>query len=674
MAMLDESGFVVAKQQRVGRKFKRLDRPLRTIEFLSDVELACIPTGEAFVFDSEVYPNFFYVAFKHIRSGKYVAFERSPEMDFDPAKLRWMLWRFLVVGFNSIKFDMPIIQWAMMGATTEQLHSMANFIIREEAWPFRVEKEYKIKLFDYNHIDLIEVAPLQGSLKLYTGRIHCKRMQDLPIEPGTVLTQEEASIIRPYCCNDLDNTELLYTELFPQIDLRTQLGKEYQIDLRSKSDAQLAEAVINKELQKLTGFWPRKLQSNEVPDSFKYDVPNWVQFESDELNRALTQISKATFHLDAMGSPMWPAGLGELEKSKTGGESWVLRVNINGTIYKMGMGGLHSQESNVAHIAGPDEIIADNDVESFYPRIIINERLYPPHLGEAFLTVYEGIVNRRLDAKRTGNKVVSDSLKITINGSFGKLGNRYSTLYAPKLLLQVTLTGQLALLMLICMLSAAGIQVIQANTDGIVLKYPRSMHATVRAVIEAWEARTNFKTEETRYAGLYSRDVNNYLATKLKQDKKTGEWLPEVEACKTKGVYSELGSALNSRLSKNPETLICSDAVQALLMKGTPIVQTIRQCKDLRRFVAVKNVKGGGEKGGYYLGKVVRWYYARNEPGFIAYTGSGNKVAKSDNAKPVMDLPDEFPIDINYDWYMHEATKMLYDCGYLRRARTLELF
>lgn len=672
--LLDESGFIVAKHQRIGRKFKRLNRALRPIEFLTDVELACIPTGEAFVFDSEVYPNFFYLAFKHLRSGKYVAFERSPAMDFNPDKLRWMLWRFLVVGFNSIKFDMPVIQYAMQGATTEQIHAMGSFIIGEEAWPFRVEKEFKIKLFDYNHIDLIEVAPLQGSLKLYTGRIHCKRMQDLPIEPNTIITAEEADIIRPYCCNDLDNTELLFLELWPQIELRIQLGKEYQIDLRSKSDAQLAEAVINTELKKLTGAWPRKLLSAEVPDSFMYDVPAWVQFQSQELNAALLMISKASFFLDAMGSPMWPHGLGEAEKAASGNDKWVLRVNINGTPYKLGMGGLHSQESNIAHIAGPNEIIADNDVESFYPRVIINERLFPPHLGEAFLIVYEGIVKRRLEAKRTGNKVVSDSLKITINGSFGKLGNRYSTLYAPKLLLQVTITGQLALLMLIEMLEAAGIRVISANTDGIVLKYDVGMHGIVRAVIEEWERRTNFKTEETRYAGIYSRDVNNYLATKLKQDKKTKEWLPEVEECKVKGVYSEKGSALNSRLSKNPETLICSDAVQALLMSGTPIVKTIRECRDLRRFVAVKNVKGGGEKGGYFLGKVVRWYYAKNEPGYIAYTGSGNKVAKSDGAKPVMDLPEEFPADINYDWYMHEATKMLYDCGYLRRARTLELF
>ena len=513
--LLTEEGFILAKSQRAGRKLKRPDRPLKPVHFLTDVELACIPTGDAFVFDSEVYPNFFYLAFKHLASGRYVAFERSPMTDFDPNKLRWMLWRYLVIGFNSIRFDVPVIQYAMTGKTTEEIHNLASFIINTDAWPFRVEKEFGFKINDYNHIDLIEVAPLQGSLKLYTGRIHCQRMQDLPIEPNTVLTEEDASIVRPYCCNDLDNTELLYNELKPQIDLRIQLGKEYEIDLRSKSDAQLAEAVINKEIQKLTGFWPRKLQSNEVPDCFSYDVPSWVSFESQELRNAVSMIAQASFYLDGFGSPMWPAGLGEKKET---GEGYELKVSINGVPYKMGMGGLHSQETTIAHIAQADEIISDNDVESFYPRIVLNEELFPPHIGRAFLEVYNSIVTRRLKAKADGIKVVADSLKITINGSFGKLGNRYSTLYAPKLLLQVTITGQLGLLMLIERLSNVGATIIQANTDGIVVKYKKHMHAAVRAAIAEWERITNFKTEETRYAGLYSRDVNNYLATKLKQD------------------------------------------------------------------------------------------------------------------------------------------------------------
>lgn len=365
-----------------------------------------------------------------------------------------------------------------------------------------------------------------------------------------------------------------------------------------------------------------------------------------------------------------------------------LKVTIGGSTYKLGMGGLHSTEKKTAHYATDEIILADNDVESFYPRIILNQKLFPQHLGEAFLQVYNAIVETRIHAKneaakakKAGDKAgakrwktIADSLKVTINGSFGKLGNKYSTLYAPQLMLQVTITGQLVLLMLIEMLEEAGISVISGNTDGIVSKYHKDRHNDVRAIIAEWEKRTNFKTEETRYSAVYSRDVNSYVAIKTDGGDEEARFLDERLGVKTKGAYCERGSALNSILSKNPEALICSDAVISFLKNGTPVEKTIRECKDVRRFVSVKNVKGGGEKNGLYLGKVVRWYYPKNEAGYISYVGSGNKVGKTDGARPLMDLPPEFPDDVNYEWYINEAVDMLYDCGGLRKAETASLF
>jgi hypothetical protein len=241
-------------------------------------------------------------------------------------------------------------------------------------------------------------------------------------------------------------------------------------------------------------------------------------------------------------------------------------------------------------------------------------------------------------------------------------------------MLQVTITGQLVLLMLIEMLEDAKIAVISGNTDGIVSKYHKDRHNEVRAIIAEWERQTNFKTEETRYSAVFSRDVNSYCAIKTDGGEPEARFLDERLGVKTKGAFSERGSALNSILSKNPEALICTDALISFLKNGTSIEKTIKECKDIRRFLSVKNVKGGGEKNGVYLGKVVRWYYPKNEAGYIAYVSSGNKVGKTDGARPVMDLPTEFPEDVNYDWYINEAIEMLYDCGAKRVAETAPLF
>lgn len=676
--MLNERGFIVSKKGQVAEKLAPSVRAkLKQVEIMSDEELQKVPSGSVFVFDVEVYSNFFFVAFKCLLNGKYVVFERSPDYQFNETKLLWMMWRFCIVGFNSRNYDLPIISYAIKGASCEEIKRASDFIILENNTPFAFEKAFKVQIGNYNHIDLIEVAPLKGSLKLYAGRLHAPRMQDLPYNEGTLLTREEAEVLRLYCCNDLDNTQYLFEELSPEIKLRTEMSEEYRVDLRSKSDAQVAEAVINSELQKVLGYYPRKPTISEGT-ILQYNLPEFIGYSTPALQAVLQTVLNARFELDALGSPIMPKAL---EK---------LTVRLGKSTYKLGMGGLHSTEKSVCHVAAAEShtILSDNDVESFYPRIILNQRLFPTHLGEAFLQVYESIVTRRIHAKKEAAKskkagdkeaakrwkVVADSLKITINGSFGKLGNKYSTLYAPQLMLQVTITGQLVLLMLIEMMEEAGIEVISGNTDGIILKYNETRHSDVRAVVAAWEERTNFKTEETRYDAVYSRDVNSYIAVKSEGGDAEARFLDERLGCKTKGAFSERGSALNSILSKNPETLVCIDAVLQFIKNRIPIEKTVKECKDIRRFVSVKNVKGGGQKNGIYLGKVVRWYYALNEPGYISYVGSGNKVGKTDGAKPLMDLPDELPSDIDYNWYIKEAIEMLYDLGYYKKATTGSLF
>lgn len=692
---LDKDGFVVAKSQRViDRTALNLSRTLKPLNFFTWEELQAVPPGSVFHFDSECYPNMWLLMFMCDKTDKIVSFEISPANELNINLLRWMLWRYTIIGFNSRKYDAPMISYAMTGVNAEQLKGANDFLIlstqddfgREKAattWDF--EQKYKLIVEQYNQIDMIEVAPLQGSLKLYAARLHCQRMQDLPYSPDHWLSEQEAEIVRMYCGNDLANNKLLYRNLLPQLDLRAELGREYDLDLRSKSDAQLAEAVINSELKKLIGYWPKKPELAHGI-KLKYNIPTFIQYQSPVLNKMLDDLREAEFALDGQGSPMWPQGLGELEKSSTSKMIWQLKVKIGENIYKMGMGGLHSQEKSISHYATPDLIIEDDDFDSFYPWIIIHQRLFPEHLGEPFLIVYEKIVRTRMHAKGMAKKckecgdkegekrwkVIADSLKITINGSFGKLGNKYSTIYAPQLMLQVTITGQLVLLMLIEQLELNGIKCISANTDGVVSIFHPNQNKLKRDIIRKIELITNFTTEATRYASTHNRDVNNYLALKLKQ--KDGEWTNEIEEVKVKGIYSERGSALNSVLSKNPETLICSDALQQFLKSGIPIEKTISECKDIRRFVAVKNVKGGGAKDGIYLGKVVRWYYAQGEHGFIEYAGSGNKVPKSDGAKPLMDLPDEFPQDINYNWYIKETREMLFDIGVLQKPTTMPLF
>jgi hypothetical protein len=267
-------------------------------------------------------------------------------------------------------------------------------------------------------------------------------------------------------------------------------------------------------------------------------------------------------------------------------------------------------------------------------------------MGEPFLRVYREIVEQRLAAKHAGDKVKADALKITINGSFGKFGSKWSALYSPDLLIQTTLTGQLALLMLIEALEVAGIAVVSANTDGVVIKCPVNKQNVMDDIVFEWETCTGFNTEATNYRSLYSRDVNNYLAFKLGG------------GFKAKGAYASAG------LSKNPSNEICTDAVVAFLNDGTSIEDTVHACWDISRFVTIRSVKGGAiDQQGHYLGKAVRWYYSTTAQGPIRYRLNHYTVARSYGAQALMDLPDQFPSDVDFDLYIAEAQTILKDIG-----------
>lgn len=611
------------------------------VPLFTDAELvAATYARDKFVFDIEVYPNYFLIAFQSLTSGKIVYFEMSPGATFDAGKLAWVMNGFCLVSFNGNNYDLPIAALALAGKDNDHLMWATEEIILRNERGDDILKKSKVKRLRLNHIDLIEVAPLRASLKIYSGRLHAKRMQDLPFVPGTVLSPEQIAIVRWYCCNDLANTALLYHELEEQIKLRETLGLRYGIDLRSRSDAQIAEAVITHEVAKANGMRSRR---PDIPPGtwFQYRVPAFVRFETETLRWAFDAVKRARFVIDESGEVGLPPELKDL------------RLPIGGGVYRMGIGGLHSSEQKQAVFADENTILADWDVASYYPAIALNQGIYPEGLGTTFLTVYRQLVERRLYAKKTGDKVTADSLKITINGTFGKFGSPYSMLYSPcNGVIQITLTGQLALLMLIERMELAGLPVVSGNTDGVIVKCPRLRQNVMEGIIAQWERDTGFQTEQTRYRAVFSRDVNNYIAVK------------EDGTAKVKGAYAEVGSSGQTRLSKNPTGLICADAVVAFLTTGTPINETIRSCRDLTRFVVVRSVTGGAVKDGTYLGKSIRWYYAVGEQGEIVYAKNGNMVPRSTGGKPCMLLPDAFPEDVNYDWYESEALDMLRDLAY----------
>lgn len=80
-----------------------------------------------------------------------------------------------------------------------------------------------------------------------------------------------------------------------------------------------------------------------------------------------------------------------------------------------------------------------------------------------------------------------------MNGLFGKLGGVCCQPSSPDLLLAITITGQLNLLTLIVGAEHRGIEVVSANTDGIIVRSTRRPWHKMLKIVAAHTKKTGFE-------------------------------------------------------------------------------------------------------------------------------------------------------------------------------------
>lgn len=642
--------------------------------------------------DIETFHDFFYLGFKDLDSGQRLGIEfssRTPEYDRD--RVRRLLFKNRTVGFNSLGYDLPLIWYSLSDhVTNAMLKKASDAIIQGGVRWWEVEDFLEIRIpweVKNNHIDLIEPQPNAfASLKSLNGRMHGTQLQDLPFDPDLRPNHEQMDEIAHYCLHsDLDATHNLWNALQEPIALRTALSEEHGQNFMSKSDSQIGEAIVKKRVEQITGRRPERADTKPGA-SFRYPVPEWMSFETPQLQSILERLRETDFMVKADGKVELPAWL-KAEK-----------IALGSSVYQMGVGGLHSTEANRSVHSDDDFVLVDADVASQYPSIILMLGLFPKALGPAFLDAYRAILKERLAAKAR-SKEIKDELpgvndpdrraalerelqqcqvkdksgKISLNGVYGKLGSRYSILYAPHLLISVTLTGQLTLLMLIERALKRGIDVVSGNTDGVIFKCPRNLYAglnrdrlnpsALSEVTDEWERITSFNLEFAEYRSVYNSSVNTYYA------------IAGSGGHKRKGPVGNPWNKdrndfdpVRGQLMKNPQMTICSDAALAKIKDGTPVEETIRACRDITQFVTVIKASNGATWRGGYLGKTVRYYWGLGgEPILSAEanaSGNFNKVPRTDGAIECMRLPDEFPTDIDYQRYIDEAESILRDVGF----------
>lgn len=410
-----------------------------------------------------------------------------------------------------------------------------------------------------------------------------------------------------------------------------------------------------------------KPTEKEVKDFLKLHTLGWV--EEQEL-KALETLK------DSQGNPVKEKYIDE----KTGKEkervvkvpkmsyygcfkiASSLNVVVNGFRLDFGQGGAHASLSSTIVKADDYFKVEDADVSSFYPNMAISNKIYPMHLGETFCTIYKDVyVQRQSFKKGTSENAI---MKLALNGVFGDSGSEFSPFFDSSFLLKITINGQLSLCLLAeRLLEIPELEIIQVNTDGITVKYPRQHEELYYKICDDWQKHVKLELEYADYESMHIANVNNYIARYT-----NGK-------VKLKGAYvsDELG------WHQNHSAKVIQMAAASEMLDGIPVEEFIRNHKNKYDFLLRTKVPRssslvlltqiddeGLEFEETKLQNICR-YYACNEGGKLVKVmppleGSTEfrriGIDTEWNVKTCNNI-EAFRWDVDYDYYITEAKKLV---------------
>jgi len=596
-----------------------------------------------FIYDLETYPNIFLLGLQNFETKATSVIEiseRNPSgvQHFYNAFVKLRQGRAILTGFNNLGFDYPILELAFKAIqrnpnispleVTKLTCDKAGEIISDGNKANRLPDEYghlKIKhtiwqpLIDQR--DLFKIHHFDGkgkttSLKNLEFNMRMERVESLPVKPNTWCSNEQMDILVKYLREgDLPATHKFRVISQANVAMRDIYTKKYDEDFCNYNDTKIGKSYVINQLEAAgvaTHFYdedagkrkPLQTHYKEMPLD-KVIFPH-VKFRSKELQALLEYLKGHTLTKTKDAFLDIPTSeLGELNKYLHRGKGGKVKREIKeggklipkperikglhclyeGFRFDFGTGGLHGSKSGVSIRSDADYGILDIDVTSFYPSLITEYGLFPAHLSPVFVAVYRRMLKARLSyAKGTPENAI---LKLALNGTYGNLINAFDCLYDPMMAMRVTINGQLLLTMLAeSLMIEFGVEMIQANTDGLSFKYNRKDAAGIKALVDSWERTSRMKMEYAQYQSMHIKDVNNYIAEYAMSGngKKNGK-------LKLVGSYN-YKVAQAGMWHKNFSNLISKRAAVEKMVNGTPLSDTILSHDDQYDFMLRAKVAG----------------------------------------------------------------------------------
>ena len=303
---------------------------------------------------------------------------------------------------------------------------------------------------------------------------------------------------------------------------------------------------------------------------------------------------------------------------------------------------------------------------------MISYEVVPAHLNrKVFAKMVDYFKQTRVKCKHTDdkdgfvvpgvhNKLAAEALKIVINAIYGKYGYENFWLYDRLAQMRVTINGQLMTMTLCESLELAGIHVVSANTDGIVIKLPYDKVDVYNQICKEWNETNKMSADDEHYKILVSLNVNNYF------DIQSNDKIEYKGALDPKQYIKDL--------KKGYDMPVVATAVFEYFAHGTSVMETLRNHKDIldfcktqnvgRQFEVVYDVCEKGVITHIHSQRHVRFYVSTK--GVIIQKENKTTGARSNlaggNTVCILNSLDDLPIEernINYGYYYNECYKII---------------
>lgn len=568
-------------------------------------------------YDCEVFAHDWLVTFKDKETGQFTCIWNDNEalkacIDDDT----------IYIGFNSKHYDQYIIKAITGGLSPQEVKKVNDYIIGGgQGWQCPLLDFY----YQFNNVDIRDDTQQGLSLKAIEGHLGLPiRESKISFDIDRPLTEDERRETEFYCKHDVNTTEKLIDLRKGYLQNKINLGRLAGIsDVKAMSmtNAKLTAAML-------------KASPKEHDDERDYVYPDNLrrEFIPDEVFEFFDKLKDKSISDE------------EVFKEK-------LKLMIGECPVTIAYGGIHGAIPNFFWEETEERGIWNEDVGSYYPHLCTINGYTSRNIPSP--QIYKDILDKRMEAKKRGDKQTANALKLVCNTTYGCLLNRYNDLYDPLMGRSVCISGQLYLLELAehCYQKIKDIRVLQLNTDGLMVECNKSDYQKLSEICAEWQERTGFELEEDTIVKIAQKDVNGYV---------------EVQSdgtAKAKGGYLVKGIAPAGAFNINNTACIVATALREYLVNGTPVEETINNCEDIFQFQIIAKA-GAKYKEAYHLvdgqevpiQKVNRVYATKD----TRYGKLYKVKAEDDSEAKIESLPEHCIIDNDNELTIQDVDKTFY--------------